>query len=433
MRDSAEQHPFAHSGEGALPVAAPRQSLVVPYRLLLLFIFFSYAVQILIEMVPLVRMLNPIQVLVLASGGSLLIEKTLRREPFLVPWPEWHALLFFLAAGVVSAANSFWPGLTIFNVFELAKGIFVCLLLVNVINSASRLRALYWSFTCGIAAVAVGTLWYYSQGIVDEGRAMYAGQFANSNDLAMVIVTVMPLALSLLAGARPVARLFIAVTLALSAVAFFLTFSRGGIVGLAFAITTLLIRSNSPRLRAWLIFAIVAAMALFPVYSVFWTRDVGLNVSAEDATFENRLVSVQVGFAMFMDAPILGLGFGASAIGFSEYAPDDYLHESAIHNTLALLVAETGMVGAILWLTAFFVALVRVDRIARGSAGSVDAPSPRQEEVRSYAVALESSMFGFLACSMAGPYLLFWIPYYFVAMSSILGRVAASPEPAPAR
>jgi hypothetical protein len=189
-------------------VVTPRTrvaGLVGPYRLVLAYCFLFYAYPWLHE-VRGVAPLRLMMVLLAVSAGWLVVEKTLAGESFFLSWPDSHLLLLFLATGVISASNSYWASLTIQTVIDMGTGLAVYFLIINVINTRQRFRSLFWALALGGGVAGVSSMIRFFSGFTDEGRAVYAGIFANSNDLAMAMIIILPITIALLRGSRPYQR-----------------------------------------------------------------------------------------------------------------------------------------------------------------------------------------------------------------------------------
>jgi O-antigen ligase len=55
----------------------------------------------------------------------------------------------------------------------------------------------------------------------------------------------------------------------------------------------------------------------------------------QDLTFQQRIATIQVGLAMFLDHPVMGLGIGCSLLAWPLYAPDNLYTRGWLmsHNT----------------------------------------------------------------------------------------------------
>src|SRR6185369_3506612 len=76
-----------------------------------------------------------------------------------------------------------------------------------------------------------------------------------------------------------------------------------------------------------------------------WTRSDGS--SNQDYTFQQRIVTVKAGLAMFVANPLLGVGINCAVVAFPIYAADNFKSKGAlvVHNTIIQALSETGVLG----------------------------------------------------------------------------------------
>jgi len=145
--------------------------------------------------------------------------------------------------------------------------------------------------------------------------------------------------------------------------------SRGGISSLAIAFGASVAAMSASRemrgRRRWVM--AVVLLALGAVVWLGWRPVVGrlgtLADLAHDAASNSRTVATRDTLRMFADAPVLGWGFGSFQEVFPRYQHANldkrWLHA---HNDYAQLLAEGGLVGALLWLLAVGAFVVYVVR-----------------------------------------------------------------------
>lgn len=139
--------------------------------------------------------------------------------------------------------------------------------------------------------------------------------------------------------------------IAFVAVVIVLTLARTGMVVIAVMALYLLIR-RSPLLFIWIIGLTLAAVLAF----------FDLDISGADISITQRFGSLADGWQAFLQAPILGLGWG----GFKEYSQANRLDYPLIFNYYLQVAAEGGLVGLLslgLFLTSLVVNSPRMYRI----------------------------------------------------------------------
>jgi O-antigen ligase len=395
------------------PAAAERPETPWSFKLLLVFLLLLFAN--LPLLVPKLAALAPAQVVALAALALLVVERSVTRERFRLPWPESYLLAAFLVVATLSSFTALWPRHALDNTWMLAKFVAIYLLIVNTVDSWRRLRAACAVLAVGGLIPALGTLRNFRAGQLVEGdRAGWIGIFEGPNDVAYSLTMLFPLALALALGARGRWRLPLWAGLGLYAAAIFSTYSRSGLLGFAVVLALCLWRW-SPRWARLPLLA-VGAVGFAIVVTSYWGRDEGFADLLADATMNQRLATIEAGLEMFADYPLVGVGLGCSALGWPIYAPpgaisQDWLHS---HNTFIQLLSETGLLGAAAFLLVVGLGLGTAIRVARRL-----ALAGRGDLARTVA-ALEISLWGFLACGLAGGWVLTWFPYL------VLGLVAAA-------
>lgn len=217
--------------------------------------------------------------------------------------------------------------------------------------------------------------------------------FGQPNALALFLAVVLPLAVHLVAtAAHRRARLAAAFAAGATGLGLLGTFSRGSWLALA-AGSALLLGAKARRLAlgAWL-GAGLAAVA-FDVASGGALRDT-VQRSFADPTLAQRAALLLAGVAMFLDAPLLGVGPGGYQEELARVAaqlPQLWDYQATPHNAYVQMAAEAGALG----LAAFVFFLARVLRAllraARG-AGPGEEAGLRRALLWSFATACSAGL-----------------------------------------
>jgi putative inorganic carbon (HCO3(-)) transporter len=405
-----------------VPAAPVADSAPLSFGLLLVFLLLVFANIALL--VPALEPIAPAQVVAVSALVLVFLERTRSRRPFRLAWPESHLLIALVAVGLLSSFTALWPRYALDNAALLAKCLAVYLLILNTVESWRRMRRLLWVIVLGFLIPAVGTLHHRVTGqLVEGGRAAWIGIFDNPNDLAFTLAMAIPLAAALASVERGWRRLVLCGAVGLYSLALFLTFSRGGLIGFAVVAGLCMLRWSSPwvRLPAALIFGAL----LIYVVPEFWQRRQGLADLRDDPTVRERLATFEAGYNMFTDRPLLGVGPGCSEIGFPKYAPREYAQHGWLHshNTIVQAFGETGFLGGAAFVLALAFGLAKSRRLARGWRAR------GRPEVHPVVSSFEISLWGFLACGMAGGYLLSWFPYIWLGLISAAGVLSEAAVP----
>jgi O-antigen ligase len=385
------------------------------FSLLLLFVIFLYAIP--AQLFPAVEVWHPTQVIAVLALALLVLEKMTLRQSFVLVWPEGYLLLAFVAAAALSTFSAFWPLRAYEASLDLARIAITYFLIVNTVATEKRLRAFVLAMVVGGLFPALGTLSGYIRGDLIEGRAHWIGIFGNPNELAYILVMLVPLAAVLSGAAGYTMRIMLWTTILIYVAAIYLTFSRGSLMGLCGAVALLAIRQRGLLLKA-VIGLLLAGGLAFGAAS--WTRSGGASNIREDYTFQQRIATVQAGLAMFAAHPLVGVGINCAVVAFPLYAPADFKSKGAlvIHNTIIQSLSETGVLGFVP-----FILLIACGLYHARKAASSTGLSPSGRRI---SAGLEVSLWSAMICGLSGGFLLSWFPYLVVGLIASTRQIAGA-------
>lgn len=302
-------------------------------------------------------------------------------------------LLFYFASSVWARD----PGVTDAETIELVKSLVI---MVVVASLAVSWRALRSALTALVAAavllsamalvqVAIGNPDLQFGGFAelemghvfgDEDRPRPAGPVGDTNYFARILVLAVPVAVFLGTEKRKrAAQIGYTLAAAIIALAILFTLSRGAMLAVA-AVAVLLVAAGSIRLTLpsiALAALLVAALIPTPVgqrmatlASIFEADE----TSGLDHSTDKRRQLLEVGWLMFNDHPVAGVGAGnfgahypayANIVGWSgrDYIPAGLRQYP--HNQYLEIAAETGVAGLLLFLGAMAVVLAELYRARR--------------------------------------------------------------------
>jgi putative inorganic carbon (HCO3(-)) transporter len=393
--------PVSRAGETACPTTAS-------YWLLLVFLFLLYANTPFV--LPAAEVLRPAKGVAGLALAALIGETIFGKRRLQFAWPEGGLLVAFLAAAGLSCVTALWPGYAADGFLDLAKMALVFFFLVNCANSERSLRGVMWVMVLGGLFPAAGTLKNFLEGNLEEGRAAWVGIFANPNEVAYSLVILIPLALYLATPRGWATRLLLIAISIVFVAAIYVTFSRGGLVGLAAVMALCAWRKRNRWLQGATLLVLVAGLVFA---SRFWSRGEDFSQLDNDVSFQQRLATSEAGFNMFVDHPLSGVGFGCSVIAWPLYAPEGLYTRGALvtHNTFMMVLSETGVLGFLPFVVLIGVSLVRTRRLALQPATS------------NLGAAIEVAIWGLVVCGMSGGYVLTWFPYLLLGLAAAAWRI----------
>ena len=299
-------------------------------------------------------------VLLLDCATDVLYRGVARRLPAVIV-----VLAAFVVWSLASVAWSFEPLLSANRAITYFQLLVMAWVIWENIRREEDLVAAAQAYVLGALLVAVVTVWEFQSSsfalslITTDVRVAAFG--ANPNELALTMVTAIPIALLLLRRSQSrTTALANVVYLILGTLAVVLTASRAGAVALAVAVLAMLpmFRESRPSAKVMVAFGLLCLLVLFisvvPDYTLQRIASIGAKLQRMD--FNNRTMNWAAGLEMFSERPLLGVGAGAFE-GATAHLIDV---PRSSHSTWIGVLVETGVVGAVLWISAIWLALLEL-------------------------------------------------------------------------
>jgi putative inorganic carbon (HCO3(-)) transporter len=413
------------------------------------------------DTVPALVPLHLPELAAIAALVAMIAHRLGRQLPLVRVTPETISVGLMALVMLGTIPFSVWPGGALGTFTDVYfKVVLVFLLMVNSVRSVKALRALSWLILLAMGYVAArGVVDFASGPNLVKGERLHgsiSGLMGNPNDLAMNMVTFLPLAIMIaLCKGRTLPRVTAGVIAALMTATILFTKSRAGLLGLAAMLVILVIegRRLRPGLGVAALVGILLATPLMP--SWFWVRLGSITNPAQDesGSRQARKDLMWEGWQTFVEHPLTGVGAGQ----FKNYNPPDRLEPwRETHNVLLQVAAELGVFGllvflvliwqavsALLWTRRMFSVGKQAARPPSGEAGTVPVTEAfrvqEREWMRMHAVAMSASLVGWIVCAQFASVGYYWTFYYLFALI-VAGRelttdriVAAHQATRPAR
>jgi len=299
----------------------------------------------------------------------------------------------------------------------LVKTLIIFIVFVNVVRTELRLKLLLLLILGISIYLSINAISDYSAGVFATGAAetfdlriggRIKGLFENSNDLALHLVSMIPITVALgLITRNPFKKLIYFGITALMVAGVTVTFSRGGFIGLI-AATFVLVRRLGKKNRVATTGAVVFAVILFVGMApgAFTSRVSTIFNSAADLTGSSsqRTEVLKRSIWVALRYPIFGVGIG----NFHHKSPRNL----ETHNAYTQVSSEIGIPGAIFYAAGIIIAFRSLSRVINFRAPGTD--NPGLDVIRQTAMHLQLAMVVMLAGAMflsiayGGPlYLLF--------------------------
>ena len=305
----------------------------------------------------------------------------------------------------------------------LIKTILIFIVLVNVVRTERRMKLLIYLALVVSIYLCFHLISDYRAGVFKIGLAetntqrvagAIRGLFDNSNDLALHLVTMIPIAFVLaFENKNPLRRiLFWGITLLMIA-SVIITFSRGGFIGLI-AMALVLIRKIGRRNKTLAIGAMVLGIMFFVAVApgAYAGRLASIFDSAADLTGSSsqRTVVLKRSIMVALRYPIFGVGLG------------NFHHKSeqelGTHNAYTQVAAEMGIAAMVFYIIFLVHPLRKLRMIEREM-------YERNDNSRYYyfAIGLQASLVAYMVASFFAAVAYQWYIYYLAAYAICLRRI----------
>jgi putative inorganic carbon (hco3(-)) transporter len=352
---------------------------------------------------------------------------------------EVNMVLLVGLGAILSIPLAIDPGEAWEEFYNLAiKTILIFIVFVNVVRTENRLRLLWFLVLVVSIYLSVNLIRDYQAGIFKIGLAETNTQrvggaignlFDNSNDLALHLVTIIPIAFALGMEKKGMLRkvFYFPITLLMIA-AVIITFSRGGFLGLivmALVLVRKLGRRNRTTAMASLVFGVIFFLAVAP--ASYSGRLSTIFDSASDVTGSSsqRTQVLKRSILVALRYPLFGVGIG----NFHHKS----FQELGTHNAYTQVAAETGIAAMVCYIIFLVHPLRKLRMIERDL-------YERNENSRFYylSIGLQASLIGYMVASFFAAVAYQWYIYYLVGYAIALRRIyyleqveKLNPPPAP--
>jgi O-antigen ligase len=291
--------------------------------------------------------------------------------------------------------------------------------LVNVVRTEARLK--------GLLFLAIGTAFLLSLGAIDEyrrGLAMVEGYrvsgrgvgiFGNTNDMALFVVTILPIALAFFFGSRSkVGKIIFASLSAVMLASIVLSYSRGAFLGLVVVLIFFTVKLRQ-RNRLGIIAGILVLSIAFSFVAPgnYGIRLLSIFVPALDPVQSADLRRAELFRSLYtaLRHPFFGIGMG-------NYINQVSLRGYVTHNAYTEVAAEMGL-AALTCYTMFIVTPLR--KLGQMVRETFDQRS--SSRLYYLALGLEASLIAYMVSSFFLSVAYLWYVYYLVGYAVCLRRI----------
>ena len=321
-------------------------------------------------------------------------------------------LLFFAAVLSVPLSSDrqvSWDSLT-----DYLKVVLMFIVFINVVRTEARLKLLLLLILIVSCVMSFAAVNDYRMGILASNgqriKGIIGGMFDNPNDLALHLVTLIPISIGLMLSSRAVFKKLFYATCAIVLVAgVVVSFSRGGFLGLVCAGGMLgwrLMRRNKGLL---LIAPLIVAAFIALAPGGYGSR----LATTSDGSAETRTDDLKRSIFIAIRHPVVGVGMGNYVL-FSN-------KEHASHNAYTQVASELGIAALVFYLLFQIASIKDLREIIRET-------EPKGPDARYHylAIGFEAALVGYMVCSFFASVAFLWYIYYLVGYSICLRRLYES-------
>ena len=285
-------------------------------------------------------------------------------------------------------------------------------LLVIGIRDTRDLALLMWGFLISVGILVVLSLTVLDLEATSSGLGRLEGNAGfDANDLGMIFLMGLPLALLFMYNARPLGRIIAGAILVGIPMSIALTGSRGAMVGLAFVGPSIFF--SLKRVAIWkrtAAIAVVIGGLIVGAPEGYWEQMRTIFSAEEDYNVTEdygRVALAKRGLGYMLDYPVFGVGIAnfpraegtISPIAVDRLSAGEAVQWIAPHNTYAQVGAELGLIGFGIWLTLLYHGTVGLWKLRRRIPAAWSRQGAERRFLREACLFLPTSVLAFAVTS----------------------------------
>jgi len=353
--------------------------------------------------------------LLLFVATQVTIEGNLTARP-----PEVNLVFLFMITGLLSIPLAIDPAIA-WSEFggTFVRGILIFVVIINVVRTEARLKALLFLSVITALVLSVQAINDYRLGLMTVEGYRAAGRgtgiFGNTNDMALHLVTMLPISIAFFFGSRrPWKKGIHVACAAIMIFGIILSYSRGAFLGVlvVFVFLALRLGRRSKFEIAVLLLAGLAGMLLLAP-SGYGDRLLSIVMPGLDSngSADNRRGELLRSIYVALRHPLLGVGMG-------NYQPNMSFKGLVTHNSYTQVASEMGMAALVLYISLIVTPFRKLSSIAKDTFGV-------QEGSHFYylALGLQASLLVYMVSSFFLSVAYAWNVYYLVGYAVCFRRI----------
>ncbi len=366
--------------------------------------------------------MHPILIFTVVTLVCWLAKIMMVRNSSIVYSRELIILIFMLLMMICSTLNAAYSPKISWNWnMEFLRLILMFFIFVNLLTSFKRLDIIYWIIVlcCGYMALQ-GCRSYVLEGY-SRLENIGEGQFADSNELACMLATIIPFLFYRCFSRKKWEKLLSIFLIFPTGFAVIIASSRAASLQVVLMVLLILLRKKlSPKVLILLGLFLGVILILAP--RQYWERQKTLEHYQDEGSAVSRVKLMKAGIAMWKDHPILGVGQGNFRYKCPAYYHGPGTNTRVAHNTYIEILSEGGICTFVIYILLIFSIATKLRWIRKYAPVEVDG-----FKVREMATILEITLYGFWCVHSVFLNKTYYVaPYFFYAMSVALENIVRS-------
>ena len=300
--------------------------------------------------------------------------------------------------------------------------IVIFVVIINVVRTEARLKGLIFLAMAAGIWLSVEAINDYRLGLMTVEGYRAAGRgtgiFGNTNDMALHLVTILPITVAFMLGSKGALRKFIyGACAALMIAAIVLSYSRGAFIAMLIVMVFIAWQLGRQR-RLEIIFAVLgsAGVIILLAPDKYGSRLLSIFIPSLDAegSADARRGELFRSIYVALRHPLLGIGMG-------NYQPEMSYKGLVTHNSYTQVAAEMGMAALACYVMLIVTPLRKLGQIARETFAT-----RRDSRFYYLALGLQASLIAYLISSFFLSVAYVWYVYYLVGYAVCLRRLYES-------
>ena len=354
--------------------------------------------------------------LVIFVPSQLAVENNLTARP-----PEVSYVLLLTVMGLLSIPLAIDPTeawTTFTDTF--IRCIVIFIVMVNVLRTEARLKAMLLLVIAVSIWLSVGAINDYRLGLTTvEGYRVGgrgSGIFGNSNDMALHLVTITPIAIALFFGSRLMGKILYGAAAMLMMAAIVLTYSRGAFLALV-TVLFFIVWKMGGRQRVAITLTTLLILTVFMILAPgnYFRRLASIFVPSLDpnGSSDMRRTILFRSIWTAIRHPLFGIGMGNfHYVSFRELVS---------HNAYTQVAAEMGIAAAVFYTMFLVTPIKRLGQVVRET-----LESKTSAHYHYLAIGLQAALIAYMVASFFASAAYLWYAYYLVAYAVCLRRLYES-------